>query len=78
VFGYKNDKFNTVMDAALADKTEATAKADWQKAQDLIAGDMPTVPLLGSKLPAGARGYVRGFVGSGNENEVLTTVWLNK
>ena len=78
VFGYKNDQFNTAMNAALAGKTEATAKADWQKAQDLIAGDMPTVPLLSSKLPAGARGYVRGFVGSGNQTEVLNTVWLNK
>jgi len=57
----RTTSFNTAMNAALAGKTEATAKADWQKAQDLIAGDMPTVPLLSSKLPAGARGYVRGL-----------------
>jgi peptide/nickel transport system substrate-binding protein len=77
-FGYKNDALNTVMNAALIAKSDATAKADWQKAQDLIANGMPTVPLLNSKLPAGARKDVMGFVGSGDQTEILNTVWLNK
>ena len=78
MFSYKNDALNTVMNAALTAKADATAKANWQKAQDLIADGMPTVPLLSSKPAAGARKYVMGFVGSGNQNEVLNTVWLNK
>jgi hypothetical protein len=39
---------------------------------------MPTVPLLNAKLPAAARRYVVGFVGSGNQVEPLSSVWLNK
>jgi peptide/nickel transport system substrate-binding protein len=78
MFGYKNDDLNTAMTAALADVDPATARADWKKAQDLVAADLPTVPLLNSKLPAGARAYVKGFVGAGNQTEILSTVWLNK
>jgi peptide/nickel transport system substrate-binding protein len=78
MFNYKNDELNTVMTAALTATTATAANADWQKAQDLIAADMPTVPLLSSKLPAGAQRYVMGFVGSGNQTEVLNTVWLSK
>jgi len=78
MFGYQNDALNTLMTAALVDTTAAAANADWQKAQDLIAADMPTVPLLNAKLPAAARRYVVGFVGSGNQVEPLSSVWLNK
>jgi peptide/nickel transport system substrate-binding protein len=78
MFGYKNDDFNTAMTTALSDTTAAAAKADWQKAQDLVAADMPTVPLLNAKPPAGARNYVKGFVGAGNQIEILSSVWLNK
>jgi len=39
---------------------------------------MPTVPLMSVKLPAAARKYVMGFVGSGNHAEIFNTVWLNK
>ena len=77
-FGYKNDGLNTQMLAAMSDANPAKAQADWQKAQDMIAADMPTVPLLNAKLPAGARRYVRGFVGAGNRTEILNSVWLNK
>jgi ABC-type transport system substrate-binding protein len=66
------------MTAALMDTDPAKAQADWQKAQDMIAPDMPTVPLLSTKLPAGARAYVKGFVGAGNRVEILNTVWLDK
>jgi peptide/nickel transport system substrate-binding protein len=78
MFGYKNEDLNVAMSTALTDTNAAAAKADWQKAQDLVAADMPTVPLLNAKLPAGARNYVKGFVGAGNQTEILSSVWLNK
>ncbi len=78
MFSYKNDDLNTLMTSALAETDPAKAKADWQKAQDLIAPDMPTVPLLSAKLPAGARTFVRGFVGAGTRYEILNTVWLDQ
>jgi peptide/nickel transport system substrate-binding protein len=78
MFGYKNDDFNTAMTKALADPDPASAKADWKTAQDLVAADMPTVPLLSAKPPAGAGKYVKGFVGAGNQVEILNSVWLNK
>jgi ABC-type oligopeptide transport system substrate-binding subunit len=78
MFSYKNDTLNTVMTTALTDANPTAANTDWQKAQDLIAADMPTVPLLNAKLPAAARNYVMGFVGAGNLIEPLSSVWLNK
>jgi peptide/nickel transport system substrate-binding protein len=78
MFSYKNDDLNTLMTAALQDTDPAKSKADWQKAQDLIALDMPTVPLLSAKLPAAAHKYVKGFVGAGSQAEILNTVWLDK
>ena len=44
----------------------------------MIAADMPTVPLVNALPPGAAKAYVMGFVGSGNLNEPLNTVWLNK
>jgi len=78
MFNYTNDAVNALMLQALTDTTAATAQADWYAVQDMVAADMPTVPLLTSKLPAGARNYVMGFVGAGNKTEILDTVWLNK
>lgn len=78
MFEYKNDALNALMATALADTDPATTAADWEKAQDLIAPDMPTVPLLSAKLPAGSQAYVKGFVGAGNRTEILNTVWLDK
>lgn len=78
MFNYKNDDLNTAMTAAMSGVDTAEVAAQWQKAQDLIAADMPTVPILDANLPAAARSYVKGFVGAGNRVEVLDTVWLSK
>jgi peptide/nickel transport system substrate-binding protein len=78
MFNYTNDALNTLMLQALGDADPAKAKTDWLSAQDLIAADMPTVPLVSAKSPAGAQKYVMGFVGAGNGLEVLSSVWLNK
>ncbi len=77
-FSYANDNLNATMNAALSATDEATVKAGWQKAQDLVAADMPSVPLVTAKLPAVARSYVRGMVASGNMVEILSSVWLDK
>jgi peptide/nickel transport system substrate-binding protein len=76
--GYKNDELNKTMNDALAATDEATAKTLWEKAQDLLAKDLPTVPLVNSTPPAVAQAYVKGFVGAGNLEEFLNTVWLDK
>jgi peptide/nickel transport system substrate-binding protein len=56
----------------------ATAQAGWTDAQNILAKDLPTVPLVNSKPPAAAKADVMGFVGSGNLTEYFNTVWLNR
>jgi peptide/nickel transport system substrate-binding protein len=77
-FAYKNDELEKTMNDALAATDEATAKSLWEKAQDLIRADMPTVPLVNSTPPAASRADVKGFVGSGALNEPLSLVWLDR
>jgi ABC-type transport system substrate-binding protein len=78
MYNYTNDALNTLMLQALSDTNVSSTKSDWLSAQDLIAADMPTVPLLSAKLPAAAQKYVMGFLGTGSGIEVLRSVWLNK
>ncbi|MEO8229773.1 MAG: ABC transporter substrate-binding protein [Chloroflexota bacterium] len=77
-FAYKNDELEKTMNDALAATDEAAAKTLWEKAQELLKADLPTVPLVNSTPPAAAQVYVKGFVGSGALNEYLNTVWLDK
>ncbi len=77
-FNYLNDDLNTAMTTALSAVDPAVVQSSWYKAQDLIANDMPTLPLLDALRPAGAQDYVVGFVGSGSGIESLSSVWLNK
>ena len=77
-FDYKNDELNKTMNDALAASDEATQKQLWEKAQDLIAADLPSIPIVHSTPPAVAQSYVQGFVGAGNLTELFNSVWLNK
>jgi peptide/nickel transport system substrate-binding protein len=77
-FAYRNDQLNTTMNQALQAPSSTQAQSLWQSAQDLIAADMPTVPLLHSTPPGALASYVRGFQGAGNLGEFLYTVWLDK
>ena len=43
-YGYKNDAMNQAMLDALAATDEATQEANWEKAQQLIAADLPDAP----------------------------------
>ncbi|HLX35957.1 MAG TPA: ABC transporter substrate-binding protein [Candidatus Limnocylindrales bacterium] len=83
--GKPNDEFAYGPPALLQDfqKAEqatdpATAQAAWGAAQDQLAQDLPTIPLINSQPPAAAKAYVMGFVGAGNLNEYFNSVWLNK
>ena len=77
-FGYTNDVVNKTMNDALAATDDATAKALWEKAQDLIAADLPTLPIVNSSPPGVAQAFVKGFIGAGNLVEPLNLVWLDK
>lgn len=77
-FDYKNDDVNKAMNDALAATDTATAQQLWQKAQDLIAADLPSIPIVNSTPPAVAQAYVKGFIGAGNLDEAMNTVWLDK
>ena len=57
---------------------DATAQTAWDSAQDILARDMPTVPLVNSKPPAAASADVKGFLGAGNLNEPMYPVWLDR
>ncbi|MEP6638999.1 MAG: ABC transporter substrate-binding protein [Chloroflexota bacterium] len=77
-FAYKNDDLNKLMKKAEAETSVDASKPLWEQAQDMIAKDQPTVPLVNSKPVAGAKAYVKGFVGSGGLTEFLNSVWLDK
>jgi peptide/nickel transport system substrate-binding protein len=77
-YAYKNDAMNKAMVDALASSDQATQQADWEKAQDQIVADMPSVPIVSGKTPAAGQVYVKGFVPSPTLLELFTDVWLDK
>jgi peptide/nickel transport system substrate-binding protein len=76
--GYYAPNVDQAIATASASPTDESARTAWQAVQDLLAADMPTLPLLDVLPQAGAQGYVVGFVGSGMGLETLATVWLNR
>jgi ABC-type transport system substrate-binding protein len=77
-FGWANDQANTLMLKALQEPTVDAANADWGQVQDLLAADMPTVPIVNSTPPGAFTSKVKGFVGAGNAIEYFNTVTLTK
>jgi len=77
-FAYNNPDLKSAMEAALQATTADTANTDWQKAQDIIVQDMPTLPLVNSAPPGAAKKTVQGFVGAGNLTEYFNSVWISK
>jgi peptide/nickel transport system substrate-binding protein len=77
-FAYKNDALDKAMNDALAASDDATAKTNWETAQDDLAKDLPSIPIAHSTPPAVTQSYVHGFVGAGNLDEVMNTVWSSK
>jgi peptide/nickel transport system substrate-binding protein len=77
-FAYGPPELKAAFDKAATAPDDATAKAAWEEAQDILARDLPTVPLVNSKPPAAAAAFVKDFKGAGNLNEPLYGVWLDK
>jgi peptide/nickel transport system substrate-binding protein len=75
-YAYENDELIDVMNRALASTDEQEAADLWSQAQDMVAEDLPTIPLVHSTPPAAAGANVRGIVGSGALNEYFNTAWL--
>jgi peptide/nickel transport system substrate-binding protein len=75
-FGWKNDQANTLMLKALSETTVDAANADWGQVQDLLATDLPVVPIVNSTPPGAMTSKVQGFVGASNGIEYFNTVWL--
>ncbi len=77
-FGYKNDAMEKLFEQALQAPTQDAANALWGQAQDLIAPDMPTVPIVNSTPPGAYSSKVHGFVGAGTAIEYFNTVTISK
>lgn len=77
-FAYGPKELKAAFDKGLSAPDEAAAAAAWGEAQDILAKDLPTVPLVNSKPPAAAKADVKGFLGAGNLNEPLYGVWLDR
>ena len=77
-FAYKNDAMNKAMEDALKASDDATQQTDWGKAQDLIATDLPTVPIVSGKTPLAARTTVHGIVPSPTLLELFTDYWVDQ
>lgn len=77
-FAYGPPELKAAFDEALAATNETAARAAWEKAQDILARDLPFVPLVNSKPPAAAKADVKGFVGAGNLEELFNSVWLDR
>ena len=77
-FGWKNDAANAAMQKALGEPTADAANPDWATVQDLLAQDLPVVPIVNSTPPGVFTAKVHGFVGDSNGIEYFNTVWLSK
>jgi peptide/nickel transport system substrate-binding protein len=77
-FAYGPPALKAAFDKGLSAATDAEAKTAWEAAQDILAADLPTVPLVHSKPPAAASSAIKGFLGAGNLNEPFYPVWLNR
>jgi peptide/nickel transport system substrate-binding protein len=77
-YAYKNDAMNQAMVDALAATDPAVQATKWGEAQDFMAADMPSVPIVSGKTPGAMQSYVKGLVPSPTLLELFTDVWLDK
>jgi peptide/nickel transport system substrate-binding protein len=77
-FNWNNKDANDLMLKALGEPTLDAANADWGQVQDLLAQDLPVVPIVNSTPPGAYTKKVNGFVPAGNGIEYFNTVWLSK
>ena len=77
-FDWNNPQANTDMTQALQAPTVDAANALWGQVQDLLAQDLPMVPIVNSQPPRAYTSKVHGYVGDSNGIEYLNTVWLSQ
>ena len=77
-FNYGPAELKAAFDTGQSAATDAEAQAAWSQAQDILAKDLPIVPILNSTPPAAEAAYVKDFIGSGNIIELFNKVWLDK
>lgn len=77
-FNYGPPELKAAFVKGQAATSDADAQAAWSQAQDILAKDLPIVPILNSTPPAAEAAYVKDFVGSGNIIEMFNPVWLDK
>jgi peptide/nickel transport system substrate-binding protein len=77
-FGWNNATANQDMLQALQATTADAANALWGQVQDLLAQDLPVVPIVNSQPPGAYTSKVHGYVGASNGIEYLNTVWLSQ
>ncbi len=77
-FSYKNDEMNQAMVDALKATDPAAQEAAWGKALDMVAADMPALPIASAKTPGAMAAYVKGVIPSPTLLEIFQGVWLDK
>jgi peptide/nickel transport system substrate-binding protein len=77
-FGWNNSMANQDMLQALQAPTADAANALWGQVQDLLAQDLPDVPIVNSTPPGAYTSKVHGFVPAGNGIEYFNSVWLSQ
>ena len=75
-FHYPNPTMNEDMQKALQAPTVDQANQYWGQAQDILAADMPEIPLSSAKVPGAYDSKVHGFVPQGGVLEYLNSVWI--
>jgi ABC-type transport system substrate-binding protein len=63
---------------ALQAPTEDAANTLWGQTQDLLAQDIPMVPIVNSQPPGAYTSKVHGYVGASNGIEYLNSVSLSQ
>jgi peptide/nickel transport system substrate-binding protein len=76
-FRYRNDAMNADMIKAMRATSVDAADQLWGVVQDMLAADMPTIPLVNANPPAACSSRMHGFVGAGNLTEYFNSVWLS-
>jgi ABC-type transport system substrate-binding protein len=66
------------MNQALQAPSVDAANTLWGQVQDLVAQDMPLVPIVNSQPPGAFTSKVHGYVGASNGIEYLNTVTVSK
>ncbi len=75
-FAWNNKQANDLMLQALGATSADAANPLWGQVQDLLAQDLPVVPLINSTPPGAYVSKVQGFLPAGNGIEYFNTVSL--